>query len=180
MTSAAVLQSGERNIPVSKSPWLVLRTKVKCEKFVRDRLQQMGLEAYVPLKKRTARYQRKVKVYELPLITSYTFVRLDPGRRNEVLALPYVQGVLRMDGKDSTVSEKEMEWLQRICGTDIDVRAEMQSLRSGDKVIIARGQLAGMEGIVSDRRSKHEMAVLLDSLGLQLVIGVDPAMLEKI
>src|SRR5688572_2325484 len=89
--------------------WHVVRTKIKCEKFVRDRLKAMGMEAFVPLKKRTAKYQRKVKVYELPLITCYTFVRLDKSRRNDVLALPYVQGMLRTAGEDCLVSDREIQ-----------------------------------------------------------------------
>jgi hypothetical protein len=88
-----------RTDKVNSAPWLVVRTKTKCEKFVRDRLRAMGMDAFVPLRKRTAKYNRKVKVYDLPLITCYSFVRLDAEKRNQVLALPYVQGMLRLDGK---------------------------------------------------------------------------------
>ena len=161
------------------TPWLVLKTKTKCEKFVRDRIQAMGMEAFVPTQRRTARYNRKVKVYELPLITCYTFVRLDRARRNQVLALPYVQGVLRQDGSDCHVSEEEMQWLHRVSGTDMDIKTETLSMQTGDRVMLAFGQLAGMEGKIINRRSKHEVAVALESLGLQLVLQVDPAMLVR-
>lgn len=159
-------------------PWTVVRTKVKCEKFIRDRLQMMGLEAFVPLRRRTAKYNRKVKVYELPLITGYTFVRLDKIRRNEVLALPYVQGMLRTAGHDCIVSDREIQWLQKISGTDIDVKTETLSMQKGDRVVLASGQLAGMEGVILSQRSKHEMIVVLESIGLQMVLQVDMAMLE--
>jgi transcription antitermination factor NusG len=158
--------------------WHVVKTKTKCEKFVRDRLQDMGIEAFVPLRKRTARYNRKVKVYELPLITCYTFVRLDKSRRNEVLALPYVQGMLRTAGHDCLVTDREIQWLQKISGTDLDVKTETLSMKQGDRVVLASGQLAGMEGIIISQRSKHEMIVALESIGLQMVIQVDTAMLE--
>ncbi|MFZ1676183.1 MAG: UpxY family transcription antiterminator [Saprospiraceae bacterium] len=163
---------------VSKDAWIVIRTKTKCEKFVRDRLQAMGLEAFVPLRKRTAKYNRKVKVYELPLITCYTFVRLPKSRRNAVLALPYVQGILRTAGQDCLVSDREIQWLQKISGTDIEVRTETLSLRQGDRVILAYGQLAGMEGMIISQRSKHEMVVALESIGMQMVLQVDTSMLE--
>lgn len=162
----------------SKDPWHVIRTKTKCEKFVRDRLRVMGMDAFVPLLKRTARYHRKVKVYELPLITCYTFVRLDKTRRNQVLALPYVHGTLRMDGHDCVVSDREIQWLQKISGTDLDVRIETLSMKVGDKVVLAYGQLAGMEGVILSHRSKHEVVVALESIGMQMVIQVDKAMLE--
>lgn len=159
--------------------WLVLRTKVKCEKFVRDKLQAMNIEAFVPLRKRTARYQRKVKVYEHPMISTYTFARFDKERRNQILALPYVQGVLRMDGKDCTVTQREINWLQKISGTDLDVRTEMLSLQEGDRVMLAYGQLAGMEGVLVSHRSKHEVCIALESLGLQMVIQVDKSMVVR-
>ena len=158
--------------------WHVVRTKTKCEKFVRDRLRTMGIEAFVPLRKRTARYNRKVKVYELPLITCYTFVRLDKSRRNDVLALPYVQGMLKTDGKDCTVSDREIQWLHKICGTDLDVKAEPLSLKKGDRVVLAYGQLAGMEGTIITQKSKHEVVVALESIGMQMVIQVEKEMLE--
>ena len=165
---------------VDCSPWFVLKTKTKCEKYIRDRLQFIGLEAFVPLIHRTARYQRKVKKYELPLITCYAFVRLPRHRRNEVLALPYVHGFLRLNGKDCTVSETEMQWLQQISGTDLDVRTETQSMQQGDKVMLAYGQLAGMEGYVVSNRSKHEVIVALESLGLQMVIQVETNLLVRV
>jgi len=161
------------------NPWLVVRTKIKCEKFVRDRLISMGMEAFVPLRKRTAKYNRKVVTYEHPLISCYTFVRFDRERRNDVLALPYVQGMLRTDNKDCSVSEREMQWLQKVSGTDLDIKTETLSMQVGEQVILAYGQLAGMEGKIVSHYSKHEVAVALESLGLQMVIRIAPEMLEK-
>ncbi len=162
----------------TSTPWYVLRTKTKCEKFVRDRLMVMGMEAFVPLRKRTARYNRKVKVYELPLITCYTFVRLDPFRRNDVLALPYVQGFLKTARQECIVSEREIQWLQKISGTDLIVRTETLSMNIGDRVVLAYGQLAGMEGTIMSHKSKHEVTVALESLGIQMVITIEKEMLE--
>jgi transcription antitermination factor NusG len=160
------------------SDWHVVRTKVKCEKFVRDRLRMMGIDAFVPLRKRTARYNRKVKVYELPLITGYTFVRFDKSRRNDVLALPYVQGTLKTNGRDCVVNEREIQWLQKISGTDLEVKTETLSMRKGDRVVLAVGQLAGIEGVILSHRSKHEVVVALESIGMQMTIQVDTSMLE--
>lgn len=165
---------------IAMNPWLVVKTKTKCEKFVRDRILAMGIDAFVPLQKRTAKYNRKVKVYELPLITCYTFVRLDRERRNQVLALPYVQGILRMNGKDCHVSDQEMLWLHKVSGIDQEVKTEVLSMQQGDQVMIAYGQLAGMEGKIISRRSKHEVIVALESLGMQMVIQVDPSMLAHL
>lgn len=181
-SDASVLRNNASVLERTTVPhqWHVVRTKTKCEKFVRDKLIAMGMEAFVPLRKRTARYNRKVKVYELPLITCYTFVRMDKTKRNQVLALPYVQGMLKTSGMDCLVSDREIQWLQKISGTDLDVRAETLSMREGDRVILAYGQLAGMEGVIINQRSKHEVTVALESLGLQMVIQVEKEMLELV
>jgi len=175
-----VLVYPERNelSSATQGAWHVVRTKTKCEKFVRDRLTAMGMEAFVPLRKRTARYNRKVKVYELPLITCYTFVRLDKTRRHQVFDVPFVQGILRNAGHDCLVNEREIQWLQKITGTELEVKTEPLSMREGDRVVLAYGQLAGMEGVILSHRSKHEVVVALESIGLQMVIQVDKAMLE--
>lgn len=179
MKSTRLLSGVEAGAEKSTTPWLVIKTKTKCEKYVRDKIQAMGIEAFVPLQRRTAKYNRKVKVYDLPIITCYTFVRLHASRRNQVLALPYVQGILRLNGKDCVVSETEMHWLEKVSGIGMEVRTETLSLLPGDPVMLAYGQLAGMEGKIISRRSKHEVAVALESLGLQMVLQVDPAMLVK-
>jgi len=176
LSEVEVLGAKEQSSP-NMYPWLVVKTKTKCEKFVRDKIMAMGMDAFVPLKRRTAKYNRKVKVYELPLISCYTFVRLDKERRNQVLSLPYVLGFLRMNGKDCLVSDQEMQWLHKVSGIDQEVTTEILSMQQGDQVMIAYGQLAGMEGKIISRRSKYEVVVALESLGLQMVLQVDPAML---
>ena len=92
--------------------------------------------------------------------------------------MPYVQGMLKTDGKDCTVSDREIQWLQKISGTDLDVKPEPLSLREGDRVILAYGQLAGIEGTIIAQKSKHEVVVALESIGMQMVIQVEKEMLE--
>jgi len=173
------MKSPSGDLGAGVGSWMVVRTKIKCEKFVRDRLLSMGLEAFVPLRTRTARYNRKVVTYEHPLISCYTFVRFDRERRNDVLALPYVQGMLRNDNKDCQVSEREIQWLQKVSGTDLDIKTETLSMHVGEQVILAYGQLAGMEGTIIKQHSKHEVMVALESLGLQMVIQVDASMVVR-
>ena len=96
-----------------------------------------------------------------------------------MLALPYVQGMLRLNGKDCHVSNREIEWLQKVSGSDLDIKTEILSMQQGDQVMLAYGQLAGMEGKIISRRSKHEVVVALESLGMQMVINIDPGMLVK-
>ena len=69
--------------------------------------------------------------------------------------------------------------LQKVSGVDLDIRTETLSMQVGENVILAYGQLAGMEGTIVSRLSKHEVKVALESLGLQMVIQVEANMLER-
>lgn len=164
-------------LPRDEAEWFVLRTKVKCEKFVRDRLINLGIDAFVPLMKRTARYSRKVKVYELPIISCYTFVRMRKEDRIRILSTPHVLGFLQFDGKPCKVHEQEIVWLQQVSGTNLQIHTEERTWIEGDKVMLNYGQLAGMKGEVVCRKSKHEFVVALESLGLLMVVQVDQQML---
>jgi transcription antitermination factor NusG len=72
-----------------------------------------------------------------------------------------------------------MQWLQKVSGSDLEVKTETLSMQTGDRVMIAQGQLAGMEGKILHHRSKHEVVIALESIGIQMVLHVDPVLLEK-
>jgi transcription antitermination factor NusG len=162
------------------NPWIVLKTRPKCEKFVRDRLMEIGIDAFVPLRRRTAMYNRKLVTYELPLITCYTFARIDNCHRNQALALPNVKGILRNGHSDCKVSDHEIQWLQKISGMDLEIKTEDLSLQTGQQVMLAYGHLAGMKGTILARHSRREFTVALESLGLQMVIKVEPSMVVPV
>lgn len=165
------------NASMHLASWFVVCTKVKCEKFVRDKLSGQGIEAFVPLTRRTVRYNRKVKVYEHPVISCYTFVKMKPEHKAKVLSIPYVLGFLQFNGRLAKVQDQDIQWLQQVSGMDLQVHTEHQDLNPGEKVMLNYGQLAGMKGEILSRKSKNDFVVALDSLGLQMVIQVDQQML---
>ena len=83
----------------SNAQWYAIHTKYKCEKYVAKQLRIKGLESYVPVLIHTKQHVRKVKSYEIPLITCYAFVKIDLEERIKVLATPYVHGFLSHGGR---------------------------------------------------------------------------------
>jgi len=160
--------------------WYAITTKFKCEKYVAAALLRKGIEAYVPVLRKTRRYTRKIKTYEIPMISCYAFVRITPAEKVRVLEVPHVHGFLQFDGKVVPVPECEMEMMRRVVGEISDVIVEPRHWRSGDRVEVIAGNLTGIQGTLIEESGKHEFIIELETIGYQLRMMVDRAALRRI
>ncbi len=160
--------------------WYAVTTKYKCEKYVMTALRQKGMDAYVPVLRRTRRYTRKIKTYEIPLISCYAFVRMTPAQKVSVLEVPYVHNFVRFNGNIVPVPEREMQMMRRVVGEMTDVTVEPRSWLTGDKVEVIAGSLTGIHGTLVEQCGKHEFVVELETLGYQLRMVVDHHALRKV
>ncbi len=163
-----------------KYEWFAITTKYKCEKYVTTVLQRQGLDAYVPLLRRTKRYTRKIKTYEIPLISCYAFVKISPAEKVRVLEVPYVHNFVRFDGKIVPVPDHEMQMMRRVVGEISEIIAEPRHWIRGDKVEVIAGNLTGIQGTLIEQNGKHEFIIELETLGYQLRMVVDRSVLRKV
>ena len=70
-TSAPMASEGQRS-------WYALQTRCRHEKIVAYRLQERGVDAFLPLLTEVHRWSDRKKKVELPLFTCYVFARLLP------------------------------------------------------------------------------------------------------
>lgn len=160
--------------------WYAISTKFRCEKYVVDVLRRKGIEAYVPLLKRTRRYVRKIVQSEIPLINCYAFVRITPRQRVAVLEVPYVHHFIGFEGKIVPVPEEEMQMMRRVVGELSEVTVEPRAWVEGDKVEVIAGNLTGIQGTLLARNGKHEFVIELETLGYQLRMVVDRSVLRRV
>ena len=160
--------------------WYAITTKFKCEKYVAGVLRRVGFETYVPLLRKTRRYTRKIKTYEIPMISCYAFVKASEVDKTRILSVPYVHNFVRFDGKIVPVPEREMQMMRRVVGEISDVIAEPKYWRHGDRVEVIAGNLTGIEGILVEQNGKHEFIIELETLGYQLRMVVDRSALRRV
>ena len=159
--------------------WYAVHTKFKCEKYIAKQLEAKGIESYVPLLKTTRQYVRKVKTYEVPLISCYVFVRMNLEDRVGVLSTPYVHGFLQMNGKIAAIPEDEMMLMKRVVGEMDEIDLEPMSWENGDFVEVISGNLTGLSGKIVRRQGKREFLVELETLGYQLNVRIDLSLLRR-
>ena len=92
-----------------------------------------------------------------------------------MLADPDVFEIVRFQGEVGRVTEEEIALLREVLqdGGETYDPTIRDRIRVGTPVVIAGGALAGTKGRVMEQTGKHNFAVELRTLGVELVISVD-------
>ena len=164
----------------SDKRWYAVRTKFRSEKYVCGLLEAQGVEAYVPVMLRTRRYERKIKTYEIPLISSYVFVRVCNSDYVKVLKTLYVFGFVLVGGRLIAIPEEEMNLMKRITGQEIEYKLRDREPEVGDDVEIIGGSLLGLRAKMISKHNSSELVVELVHIGKQFVLSVDKKYIRKL
>lgn len=152
--------------------WYAVYTKPRWEKKVFGSLTAAGVEAYCPLSKVRRKWSDRFKVVELPLFSSYVFVRIP---ENEVNRIRQVSGIINFvywNGKPGIVKDEEILSIRRFLNEFTEVSAVQMDIKPRSKVIISKGAMMGKEAVVG--RVLHNIVELeIVSLGYKLVAKVE-------
>lgn len=155
--------------------WVAAYTSPRAEKTVTSRIaQELRLETYLPLHRVLHKWSDRVKCLELPLIPSYTFVRM---RECDLWRVREIRGVCGFVSFPSTgisvIPDLDMVNLRRFAESLEEVRVHnLDQLQVGAYVKVRGGEFSGMEGrIVRDDRAGN-FAVEISGLNLFLTVTV--------
>ena len=164
--------------------WYVGRTRARQEKKIKLRLNDLGVENYIPLRQEVHVYAngRRKKV-EVPLLPNLMFIRVGPDSRFALLAqlggvwMQYV--VDRFTGSSMVVPDKQVEdFIRLVESRDATLNVEDLHLRKGDRVCVKDGAFAGLEGECLELRGKTRVVVRIEGLTV-LSVEVPAKYLEK-
>lgn len=180
VSKSSPISEAENHLHQTEARWFAVYTRSKSEKVVQRLLTNKNIESYLPLQSVTRRYTRKIKQYELPLITCYVFVKITKGEYVQVLETENVVKFIRFARNLLSIPEDEMSLLKRIVGEGENVVAEPGRFKEGDFVEVIGGKLTGLKGQMVERHGKKHMVVELESIGYTLRMTIDVALLRKI
>ena len=154
--------------------WYVVQAHPLKERFVRDRITDLGREAFLPLVSERRPGARKSRLN--PLFPGYLFARLDPGD-GDLASVRWLVGVRRVLGdrdRPRPLDEGVVDALRQRTDRSGRVRFSTQ-LRKGDRVRILDGPFAGFIGVLE--RVAHDpqqrVCVLLDLFHRLTAVEVD-------
>lgn len=160
--------------------WKVLYVASRSEKRVSQRLKDLGLNAYAPLRTEKRKWSDRLKTVSIPMISGYVFVQVTDKDRDLVFKAQGVLNFVRYNGGDALVRDIEIEALKSIEEKGYFVEgAFSQSFKEGEKVMIKYGPFKGLEGSVKSVANENIYRISIESIGYALTVKVPEEVLVK-
>jgi transcription termination/antitermination protein NusG len=154
--------------------WYALHTRSRHEKMVAHRLQECGLETYLPTVKEVHRWSDRKKKVEVPLFTCYVFLRcnLSPENRNHVYRIESVLGFVGGGGAGMSIPDEQIENIQRLMAQSLPWRSH-PFLKVGQRVRVRGGALDGVEGIFLSENGDHSLVISVEAIQRSMAVRID-------
>lgn len=151
----------------SNTNWNVLYTAPRAEKQVKERLDALGVESFLPLHRTPRVWSDRVKIVEIPLFNSYIFVRCTDDVLHDLLHVYGVSRIVFYNKKPAIVRQKEIDAIQEF----LDKAAE-HALCPGEEVEILTGAMKHVSGKVKKIKKNH-LLLYLEQLGATVCVKLN-------
>ena len=147
-----------------KHKWYALYTKPRAEKRVKVALETNNIECYLPLLSTPRTWSDRVKIVEIPLFSSYIFIRC---KESDIFPLIHINGIVRAifhNGRPAVIYQKDIDAIKTFLE-----KAEGKVLCTGDEVEILTGSMKKKSGKIIEIKKK---VLLLHIEQLQATVSV--------
>lgn len=173
---AAVPQGVDDAVGVPRGKWFVAIVNSRHEKTVAEKLEALGLRAYVAAQKEMRVWKNgRRKIVDRVVIPSVVFVQCTEKTRREIVNLPYIFRFMVNRSADNgalnkpvaVIPDNEIEKLKFMLGqSDYPVNFEPISFKVKDNVRVIRGSLTGLVGeVVKESDGTQTLTVVIEHLG---------------
>jgi len=142
--------------------WNVIYTKSRSEKKVEERLKNIGIEAYCPVRTEVKFWSDRKKSILVPVLPSMVLVKIEKNNRNKVFDVPGVVRYMFWLKKHAVVRDVEVDSLKRLLKSNNIIEQNVASYNVGDEIKITSFQ--DQRGIIK-KISKNQIWVVLKQLG---------------
>jgi len=137
-------------------------------------LKQKGIESYLPLRKELRRWSDRKKWVEEPLFRCYVFVRIP---LQDYISALQTYGVVRMvsfNGRPAPIPDEQIDAVRRVL-EEIKTVEPISYLVIGQKVEVIKGPLAGIRGVLIQKRNQNRLVIAIESIrqGISIEINAD-------
>ena len=159
--------------------WYAVYTKPRSEKKLAERLQEQGIESFLPIRKTLKQWSDRKKMVDKPLISSYVFVNIFQHNYFEVLNTPGAVRYIWFCGKPAVIPETQIKTLKLILSQEVDIDCVSTTLPRGTVVKVVSGPLKELTGELVNYAGKHKVVIRIDHVEKAILLTISPALLEK-
>jgi len=167
------MNSDELKEPVESAfPWFALRVRSNYERIAAMHLRHRGFEEFSPTYTTERQWSDRKKQVDAFLFPGYVFCRLNPNDRLPVLTIPGAVGLVGFGKGPSEIPENEIESVRRMVGSGLLV-APWPFLSAGQTVLIEKGPLAGVEGMLKEVKKTFRLVVSVHLLQRSVSVEIE-------
>jgi transcription antitermination factor NusG len=152
--------------------WFALRVRANGESRPKLALDRKGFETFLPTYLECRPYSDRIKKVDAPLFPGYLFCRLDPKHQLPVLSTPGVNSIVSFGTGPQPIDEEEISSIRRVIESGTPA-VPWPYLKTGDRVQIVFGSLAGIRGLLVRVRGTHRLILSVHLLESSISIEVD-------
>ena len=176
LTNKAKKHMAEQNL---NHNWYAVCTRHQHERIAARILECKGFEVFLPLYQERRRWKDRIKEIDVPLFPGYLFIRDGLERWLPILSTHGVGNVVNCGGRPAAIPFSEIEGIRRIVESPLRVEPH-PFLKSGDRVRVKYGPIAGVEGILLRKKNIARLVLSVEMLGKSAAVEVDATDVERI
>jgi len=152
--------------------WYALYTKPRWEKKVSALLDEKKIENYLPLQKVLKQWSDRKKWIQEPLFRSYIFVHISTDEHLPTLQTAGVVRFVAFERKAVVIPPVQIEAIKTYVQTGEDMITETPDVKTGDRVVVIKGSLKGLEGKLVQISNKKRLRIMIEGIQQSLHIKV--------
>jgi transcription antitermination factor NusG len=152
--------------------WFALRVKSNLERVSTAILHGKGYNTYLPLYRQLRKWSDRSNLTEVPLFPGYVFAQFDIARRLPVLTTPGVVHIVPPHRPPTPVNPAELRAVHLALGSGLPI-GPYPFLQVGQPVVIRRGALTGLEGILVKAKRTSRLVISLSLLQRSVALEID-------
>ena len=162
--------------------WHAIYVKSRSEKKVAERLDDLGIDYYLPLVTTIKQWSDRKKRVEEPLFKSYVFVHSNAKQYIPILNIYGVLHFVTFEHKPVIVPENQITAIRKYID-DYDENKKTQEscdLQEGQMVRIISGPLIGLEGRLVSTKDVKKLIIYIEAVGQYLPVSIPRTKVEPI
>jgi transcription antitermination factor NusG len=160
-------------------PWFALRVRSNHERVAAQHLRSRGFEEFSPTFRTQRQWSDRKKQVDEFLFPGYVFCRLNPENRLPVVTIPGAVGLVGFGNGPEAIPESEIESVRKMVGSGLLV-GPWPFLAAGQTVLIERGPLRGVEGILQEVKKAFRLVVSVHLLQRSVSAEVDRSWIRPV
>lgn len=156
-----------------KLSWYPFYTKSRFEKKADESLKKAGYEVFLPLMKKERNWSDRKKIVEMPLFSSYIFVRIPKYKIYDVLQIYGIVRYIVFNGRPATVRDSEIDMIRKVLSNKTEVDVVDGILEKGAEVTIKSGIFKGYTGKYIESKGKNKIVIEIESINKTLLVTIE-------